>query len=702
MRFDQLTGRMIATRATFAGDPFDTHIVSVVPVSGGDEVCVKVREDEWGLARGKDYSFFGNWTSYRNKSGFSEKQFSAFCYCRSESTQDVVDCMQLLLGRRFPRELAARVVYHWGDSAREIIERNPYILMQFPRCGFKLTDRLYLDLGKRPDAIKRQTLCATYDLSEHGDGSIWYPFTRVSHGIIQSIEGSQGDPAKAVKLGIRCGLLSRRRTKGHDGPLHWDGDFEWIATAEAATYESKLAEMLVDRCRLPAEWPEIHGWADGQHQRMQLKRALEGRVGILLGSAGTGKTFTAAQAIKAVMASKRDFAVTAPTGKAAVRLTEALSDVGINVRAVTNHTLLGYNGHSFRSDAKNPLDIDFLFVDETSMVDLEMMYRLVSACQESTHILLLGDPYQLPPVGSGAPLRDMATFMPTGELTEVVRNAGAIVLAGAQIREGKRFRCYDFDTEFELGDETKNLAIVRADTDDKRIQRMLEVFDYLAMNCKSETWEIQIIAPVAKTSRLGTHSLNEILQQHICHSPVIKGTPFRVNDKAMQTKNGWMIPYRGRDFGRAISEDAVTNKGGQVYVANGEMGLVLKVDTQSMVIEMQSPTRIVQAFRKDIEEESEEGQTGSSFSLAYAITTHKSQGSQVRFAIFMLDEYAGARRLLDRSLLYTAITRAKQATFLVGNESVAQSAVAKASIWQRKTFLRELCAPKLRNELATV
>ena len=121
-----------------------------------------------------------------------------------------------------------------------------------------------------------------------------------------------------------------------------------------------------------------------------------------------------------------------------------------------------------------------------------------------------------------------------------------------------------------------------------------------------------------------------------------------------------------------------------------------------MVVEMVSPRRVVQVFKQDIEAESEEGQTGSSFSLAYAITTHKSQGSQVRYAIFMLDEYAGARRLLDRSLLYTAITRAKEATFLVGDESVAQSAVAKASIWQRKTFLRELCATKIgRKELVT-
>lgn len=700
MRFDQLTGRVVSFRATFAGDPFDTHIVSILPSGSGDEVCVKVREDEWGLARGKDYSFFGNWTSYRNKSGFSEKQFVAFMYCRAESTVDVIDCMQLLLGRRFPRELAARVVYHWGDSARAIIERNPYILMQFPRCGFKLTDKLYLDLGKRPDALKRQTLCATYDLSTNGDGSIWHPFTRVAHVISQSI-ASDGDPAKAVKLGIRSGLLSRRRTKGHDGPLHWDGDFEWIATSVEAKWEAKLAEMLMERSILPAEWPEIHAWKDGQHQREQLCIALAGRIGLLLGSAGTGKTFTAAQAIKAVIDTKRDFAVTAPTGKAAVRLSEALAEIGVNVRARTNHSFLGYNGAGYAHDASNPVDVDFLFVDESSMVDLEMMYRLISACQESTHILFLGDPYQLPPVGPGAPLRDMATFLPTGTLTQVRRNAGAIVLAGSQIREGKKFKAYDYDTEYELTEAT-NLSIVSASNDEKRIRRTLEIYDWAIEEGADPLWDVQVLAVVNKTSQLGTHALNLVLQQHLNPSEAVKGTPFRVGDKVMQTRNGWMIPYRGREFGQAVPPDAVLNAGGQVYTANGEMGRVLKIDAKAMVVEMVSPRRVVQVFRQDIEEESEEGQTGSSFSLAYAITTHKSQGSQVRFAIFMLDEYAGARRLLDRSLLYTAITRAKQATFLVGNESVAQAAVAKASIWQRKTFLRELCAPKNMKGLVTV
>lgn len=690
MRFDQLTGRVISERARFAGDPFDTVIIAIV-AENGDDLCVKVKEDEWGMSRGAEYSFFGNWTSYRNKAGFSEKQFAAFTYCKSELTSQVVDCMQLLLGRRFPRELAARVVYSWGDSARDIIERNPYILMQFPRCGFKLTDRLYLDLGKREDALKRQTLCAAYDLSSNGDGSIWHPFTRVAHVISTSI-ASEGDPAKAVRLGIRSGLLSRRRTKGHNGPLHWDGDFEWIATGVEARWESKLAEMLIERSSPPAEWPRIPLWQDGEHQHEQLSISLAGRIGLLLGSAGTGKTFTAAQAIKAVIATKREFAVTAPTGKAAVRLTEALAEIGVKVRAKTNHSLLGYNGAGYSYDANTPLDIDFLFVDEGSMVDLEMMFRLVSACQESTHILFLGDPYQLPPVGPGAPLRDMATFLPTGELTQVRRNAGAIVLAGSQIREGRKFKVYDYDTLSELT-EASNLVIVRASTDDKRLKRMLEIYDGAIESGADPLWDVQVLAPVNKTSMLGTHALNLVLQQHLNENPATKGTPFRVGDKVMQTKNGWAIPYRGREFGQAISPDAVLNAGGQVYTANGEMGRVLKIDPKSIIVEMVSPRRIVQVFKQDIEAESEEGQTGSSFSLAYAITTHKSQGSQVRFAIFMLDEYAGARRLLDRSLLYTAITRAKQATFLVGDESVAQSAVAKASIWQRKTFLRELCAP---------
>jgi exodeoxyribonuclease V alpha subunit len=697
MKIDKLTGRVLRERARFEGDPHDTVIATVLV--GDEEQSVKVREDDWGLALRCDYTFWGNWTRYKNKtSGMMERQFAAFAYYHAEETQLVEDLMGLLLGRKFPRDLATRCVYEWGDRAREIIERSPYLLMKFPRCGWKLTDDLYLSLGKPKDALKRQTLCAAYDLSTNSDGSIWHPMSRVENVIGRSV--TNASPVKAVKLGKRSGMLEVRRTLGHDGPLHWDGDFEWVATSVEARWESRLAELLSQRLLMPPSWPGIPRGDMSEHQHEQLTHALSSPIGLLLGSAGTGKTYTAAQVIRSIDPT-RIVAISAPTGKAAVRLTEAMSELGVKHRCVTNHSLLGYNGSSYTYDEQKPLDIDYLFVDEGSMIDLEMMCRLLRATPPGCQTLILGDPYQLPPVGPGAPLRDMATLLPTGELTEVRRNAGAIVLAGQRIRLGQSFDVHD---DYEPPE--KNLVLRVAQTPDQQIRDMLSCYDFAINHLGLDPlWDVQVLCVVKKDSPCGTHEINKLLQRHLnASAPEVRGTPFRVGDKVMQTQNGWMIPVRAKQFNRFVPDcdpGAVMNKSGQVYVANGEMGRVVSVDDKLMTIEMIQPRRKVIAFRGEVEEGGEAGLTGSSFDLAYAITTHKSQGSQFRVAICMLDEYPGARRMFDRSLLYTMITRAKDCTVLVGKHSTADAAVKRASIWQRKTFLCELFQQKAGKE-ATV
>ena len=204
-------------------------------------------------------------------------------------------------------------------------------------------------------------------------------------------------------------------------------------------------------------------------------------------------------------------------------------------------------------------------------------------------------------------------------------------------------------------------------------------------------WDVQVIAVVNKTSQLGTHALNLVLQQHLNPNEAVKGTPFRVGDKVMQTKNGWMIPYRGREFGQAVPPDAVLNAGGQVYTANGEMGRVLKIDAKAMVVEMVSPRRIVQVFKQDIEAESEEGQTGSSFSLAYAITTHKSQGSQFDHVALVL---AGRDSPIQtRELVYTGVTRAKQRLSWLGDAEELRKALEREV--RRESGLPELIGSSL-------
>jgi exodeoxyribonuclease V alpha subunit len=679
MRIEQITGKPIVERQRWAGDPYDTLILTVS--DGDDEWTVKVRESDWGLSLRHEYTFWGNWSSYKNRhSGRMERQLSAFAYYDAEFTREVVDVMELLLGQGFPRDLAAQAVDQFGGNARRLIETNPYILGQFDRVGFKLCDKLYIGLGKPESRLKRQTLCAAYALREDTSGSIWHPQQRVQSAISGAIGGFEGEPARAIRLGVRAGLLSVMHTDGHQGPPGWDGSYQWVASGRLARTERELADYLREFSSASNRWPDVAVWDEGEHQHAQLKKATSSPIGILLGGAGTGKTFTAAKLIKSLLKDSKHLAIAAPTGKAAVRLTESLAEIGVQQRAVTLHSLMGYDGSRFRK----PICDDYLIVDESSMVDQQLMHAIFANARPGLHVLFLGDPYQLPPVGAGAPLRDMTELIPCGTLTEVRRNAGAIVQAGAAIRDGKRIVAYR--------DRNKHDNLISIQTNDprKQILAALECHQQLVDEEDLDPlWDIQILGIVNQRSPVGCHSLNKTFQHALNpNAEEVPGSPFRVGDKVMQTRNGWMIPARGKLAN--IHPDAVLNDAGQVYCANGEMGQVLAIDDKSMTIAMIAPPRVVVSYRKDVDDESEESVTGSSYQLAYAITTHKSQGSQFPYTIFMIDDYAGARRLFDRSLLYTGITRSKRATFLVGDLELAQAAISRASVWNRKTFLKEI------------
>jgi exodeoxyribonuclease V alpha subunit len=194
--------------------------------------------------------------------------------------------------------------------------------------------------------------------------------------------------------------------------------------------------------------------AASDHQREAAARAMAGPVGLLTGTPGTGKTFVTAQVIKAVrdLVPPDEVAVVAPTGKAAVRITRALHDYGVDVEATTVHRLLQIagktaDGFKFAHNRDNPLPLRVVFLDEASMLDVDLAAALVAALAPGTHLLLVGDPYQLPPVGHGAPLRDLlAAGLPAGELTEIRRNSGMIVEACRDIKNGYRYKtCDKFD-----------------------------------------------------------------------------------------------------------------------------------------------------------------------------------------------------------------------------------------------------------------
>ena len=354
-----------------------------------------------------------------------------------------------------------------------------------------------------------------------------------------------------------------------------------------------------------------------------------------------------------------------------MRITEALQLLGLPIKARTWHSLLGIGEDGgWKYNARNPWPFKMIFGDESSMIDASMMAAIIAARPRGAHMLLVGDVNQLPPVGHGAPMRDfIAAGIPRGELTEIVRNSGGIVEACAAIRDGKPWG------------EGDNLMVMQTTSPEKQIGRMLTLIgDLNAQLGIDPVWDCQILVAVNAASPLARRKLNEILQKHLNTNPPIPRSPFRLGDKIVCLQNG--------NYTAIDADSDATDENGMVRVANGELAKVIEVAEKTIIAELDNPHRTVRIPRGK-PDEGEDGGTGCAWDFAYALSVHKSQGSEWPVAIVMIDDYPGAKRICDRSWLYTAISRAKQHCVLIGRKSTADAMVRRVAIDKRKTFLRE-------------
>ncbi len=327
------------------------------------------------------------------------------------------------------------------------------------------------------------------------------------------------------------------------------------------------------------------------------------------------------------------------------------------------------------------------------MIDTDLGASLFAARAKGTLTLLIGDVGQLPPVGHGAPLRDMiAAGVPYGELTEIHRNEGGIVQACADIQAGRPFRCEG------------NLELVSAHSAAMQREAVLSVIDDTSKRLGVDpVWGVQVLCAVNTKSEVSRRDLNKLLQNHLNPNPLVSGSPFRFRDKVMNTKNGWFpLVEAERKHGRIElvdnDENLTLNADGKVYVANGELGEVVRIEPGYFHVKLTAPNRLVVVPRGAAEAASEgvDGDdggeekstgTGCDWDLGYAISTHKAQGSESPVVIIVIDESGAAKRVCSREWMKTAISRAKQCCVLVGKLGVAHGFCRRTAIDRRKTFL---------------
>ncbi len=606
-----------------------------------------------------------------------------------------LDLITLLNGRKFPKKTIDRAIKLWGARAAKVIRDDPYELMSLPGIGFLGADKLYCDLARQNSksdeeysdllgAIKRQGLCIAYAVSTESrqSGSTWIPIGMAKAMLAKQVSSVRATPDAAIEWAVMEGKLTTR-----------DG---FVAVSRMALHELEIAEFITGS-EPGNDWPSI-GLIEqmapqdkplSHHQTWAIMIATNmDRVSCLQGSPGVGKTFCVAAIVKAVITrfGQNSIGVAAPTGKAAVRMSQSLAANGVEMQATTIHRMLGVDGEgrdgwSFIHNEQNPLPFRFIVIDESSMIDVDLMASLLRACTKTTHLLLVGDSGQLAPVGHGRPFFDLQQCIPTGKLTEIMRNSGRIVKACAEIRDHQRFTP---SPALSLPEENCPLIQVTDEDQVQAMENMIAKIDLMADKCDIIE-DLQIVTGKNNGSPVSIKPLNATLQKMLNPDGTqVTGNPFRAGDKIVCLKNG-IYPD---------AEDQLEKH----YVANGELGRVVSLQPGRMIIRLCEPVRSILVTHAPVQEneeniadslDSQRGAVGD-WDLGYVLTVHRSQGSQWKYVIVMADK--SAAMVQSRNWIYTAISRAEIATFIIGQKQVVNQMLKRDGITGRKTFLVERIA----------
>jgi exodeoxyribonuclease V alpha subunit len=569
---------------------------------------------------------------------------------RSWERMRVTRRLHLMLAPHGLAYLVPRIHEAFGDTAHRQVSAQPYELTSLFGVGFAIADRIARGLGGSIDGPSRQRAGALHLLAEaERSGSTCLPIETLT-GSLTELLGSRPSEQLIEQL-AQAGELVR--------------DGRWIYRRQTAELEAELAErveaLVRDSSAGRLREPDTIGPGDGatltEEQLAAVRHAFVHRLSLITGGPGTGKT--ASIRTIATLASSQGARVllVAPTGRAAVRMTEASG-----VPAKTVHAALGWiPGEGPTHDEEDPLPCELLIVDETSMANLELLVTLLRAVGASTHVVLVGDADQLAPVGAGKPFAELieAAIVPTIRLTHIFRQAaGSMIVQGAHaIRRGQP---PDFTATEQM---RRDLFLIdRADPRRARAEIVSLVCDRLPAHYEVDpVRDIQVFAPVYR-GELGIDALNEALREVLNpDGQRVRGGRLRLGDKLMMTgRNLHELGLMNGTLLRLLDEVQGS--------ADDEGALILGADEGTI-------------FRLPPEE-------AERLKLAYACSVHRGQGIELPVAVIVAHPGAGAY-FLRREMLYTAVTRAKLATVIVGTREVIARAVRTPDTGRRHSRLAD-------------
>lgn len=571
--------------------------------------------------------------------------------------------------------LAAKVYQAYGPQIYTVIRENPYRLADdIQGVGFRIADEIAGRAGIRADSDFRIRSGILYALQQAGgEGHTYLPKEQLNAKVAQLLEI---DLELIEKHYMDLAVARRIVIKQH-------GEEMQIYASSYYNMEHNVALLLqelnvrqeVSEAELQTKISAIERHTDvvlDGLQREALCEAARNGLLIITGGPGTGKTTTINSIIRLYEMEGLDFMLAAPTGRAAKRMSET---TGYEARTI--HRMLELNGGvegnaGFERNESNPLEADAIIIDEMSMVDITLMNSLLKAIAPSARLVLVGDINQLPSVGPGSVLKDMidAGVYRVVRLTKIFRQASQsdIIVNAHKINRGETVS---------LDNQSRDFFFLKRYDADKIINVVLQlVIQKMPKYVNAQMYEIQVLTPMRK-GLLGVDRLNTVLQQHL-NPPAqnkaekIRGEViFREGDKVMQVKNNYQIEWEVKNrYGIAIERG--------MGIFNGDMGVIRKIRelTETVTIEFDEG-RVVEYPFKMMEE----------LELAYAITIHKSQGSEYPAVVIPL--LSGPKMLMNRNLLYTAVTRAKKCVTLVGDERTFADMVDNISEQRRYCGLKE-------------
>ncbi len=601
--------------------------------------------------------------------GIGPKRARAICKAVSEQ-KAIRDIMVFLKSIDISNNLASKIYIKYGDQSVSVIRNNPYLLVDdLKGVGFRKADEVAAKLNIPRDSEFRISSAVNYVLRAAADEGDTYLTEENTYLQVVSPEVTDlgdeylGKVRECVeKMADRHVLVLTDERKIY---------LPWLYAAERGTAQRTVLIAHADtdltrRPSCPMTDESCFGTEYSGEQKSAIRLALERSFMILTGGPGTGKTTVTRGIIHALQRAGQKVLLAAPTGRAAKRMSEATGQ-----EAKTIHRLLEYQVGMFQRDEDTPLEGDAVIVDEASMIDVVLMHQLLKAVPEGMKVILVGDTDQLPSVGCGTVLRDIidSGTVATVRLTKIFRQAqqSNIVMSAYEINRGQvpslgynpasDFVFYDL-ADIAASPKYEEFAGDEGGLMKEFIVRLVK--DFVPRRYGIPSDKIQVLAPMRRDwDQIGVIQLNNALQERL--NPDGEGLSrgygkeFRLGDRVMQTKNNYDLD-----------------------VFNGDIGTVVSVDTGETKLSVSFGDKEVEYTKDRLDE----------LDLAYATTIHKSQGSEYRAVIIPV--HRSQYILLQRQLLYTAVTRAKELCIMVGERKALKMGIDRQPVNDRNTDLKEL------------